>query len=384
MARGHRGSGSKATVPANTGASRGTAAATKPVAVAPAEVAAKPVVAGPVEATPTKMFDGVSAREAIKRADPVLWKFEKRRNDLMAKIAAAGAEVMDAEEILKIDVRAAGIIAAADQRVLVAAAQAGSDRARHVLTVANQGMVYQIAHTYKGHGVNVDDLAQEGNLGLQDAIAKYNFEFADKARFLTYAHWWIRRYVAYAVQEQGGQVRLPNYLHLVRVRTKQAERALENRGVVNPSRQQIHDEVQARSAKPVPAEHIDASIEVLGRRYVSFNQSQDGGRDGGNASDLNSVIPDMNVDMDESFHTAALQDAVADGLEVLTPLQRAIVSRRFGIDGKKETMARDIQAELGITKGQFDNQLKRALTAMREKVEEHDIDSLDAVLTPGT
>lgn len=380
MARGHRDKVKTVRMSVGAGASRGGASTKFASTLPDVALGTEPTIPADGAATKERTYDGVSAREAIRRADIILWKFEKRREELLGRVHEAGAEAVDAGEMLRIDARAAGIVSPADQRTLVAAAQAGSDRARRLLAAANQGMVYQVAHTYEGHGVSVEDLAQDGHVGLQTAIDKYNFEFADKARFLTYAHWWIRRSIAYSVQENGGEMRLPNYLHLIRVRTKQAISALENRGVPNPSHQQIYDEVQARSNKPIAKEHVTTALEFLNRKYESLNKAVKGNGDAAEGRHMEESIPDTRIDMDEAFNAMAVEGAIEQGLAVLTPLQRAIVTRRFGIDGKNETMAMDIQAELGITKGQFDNQFKRALEAMRKELPKHGIENLDAAL----
>lgn len=365
MARGHRTLSGKGAVNVSSARSGSALKGTHHDLAANADVPSEPT------------FDGLSAREALKRVEPILWKFEERRRQYMEKISASDAEITNSDELLRVDAKAAGIIPRAEQRALVAAAQAGGDRARHLLTVANQGMVHTVARGYAGLGVSHEDMVQEGNLGLQEAIKRYNFDFADENTFLTYATWWIRQPISKAVQQRGGPMAIPGYLNLVRTRVVQSQAALEGRGIHSPSRQQLIDEVQARSPKPVRVEHIDAAVELTGRTYVSFDaevKTSDSGQS------LSGVIADERVDLDENLDGETLRTAVADSLEVLTSMQRAIITRRFGLEGKRETSAAQMQAELGLTKGQFDNQVKRAMSAMREKMSARGISGLDAYL----
>lgn len=364
MARGHRTLSGKGAITTAGARAAGTMKANHRdlPSVAPAE--------------PEVTYDGLSARDAMKRAEPILWRFDERRRKYTAKITDAGAQIADSEDLLRIDVKAAGILPRHEQRALVAAAQAGSDRARHLLTVANQGMVHSVAHTYSALGVSHEDLVQEGNLGLQQAISRYSFDFADANAFLTYATWWIRQPISKAVQERGGPMAIPGYLNLVRTRVVQSISALEGRGIDNPTRQQLHDEVQSRSPKPVRPEHIDAAVELLERSFTSLDMTYSAGTDAQGVR-VGDRIADERVNLDAQMQDEDLRAAITASLEALTPLQRTIITRRFGLDGKVETSALQMQEELGLTKGSFDNHVKRAMQTLRAKLSERQFNGLE-------
>lgn len=84
-----------------------------------------------------------------------------------------------------------------------------AEEARRHLIEANLRLVLHIARRYRGYGVDMMDLIQEGNLGLIHAVKKYDYHKG--YRFSTYATWWIRQYIARALMEQGHPVHMPVY-----------------------------------------------------------------------------------------------------------------------------------------------------------------------------
>jgi len=86
------------------------------------------------------------------------------------------------------------------------------EEARDYLIRANLRLVYSVARRYRGQGLTMPDLVQEGNVGLITAVDK--FDHTRGNRFSTYATWWIRQSVVRAVADKGRLIRLPNHMHL--------------------------------------------------------------------------------------------------------------------------------------------------------------------------
>lgn len=82
--------------------------------------------------------------------------------------------------------------------------------ARNKIAEANLKLVIYVAKKYLNHGLSMDDLIQEGNLGLIKAIEKYEPDLG--YQFSTYAYWWIRQSITRAIQMNGKLIRLPVYL----------------------------------------------------------------------------------------------------------------------------------------------------------------------------
>ena len=85
--------------------------------------------------------------------------------------------------------------------------QTGDEEALQELVERNLRFVVQVASKYKGYGLPLSDLINEGNLGLMHAATKFDPERG--ARFITYAVWWIRQAIMHALAEGGNAVRLP-------------------------------------------------------------------------------------------------------------------------------------------------------------------------------
>ena len=118
------------------------------------------------------------------------------------------AQHLEAGKAAKIQLRAAP--GAAERARLEDAVQLG-EAARERLIASNLRLVVAIARKYIGRGLPLLDLIQEGNIGLQRAVDKYDWHRS--FRLSTYAYWWIRAGVSRAATEQGNLIRLP--LHFV-------------------------------------------------------------------------------------------------------------------------------------------------------------------------
>jgi RNA polymerase primary sigma factor len=94
-----------------------------------------------------------------------------------------------------------------EEKALAVRIKAGDTTAIHELVRCNLKIVVTIANRHIGQGVAIDDLIQEGNLGLYEAARRYDPQ--NDARFITYAQLWVRKYINEAVAEYGRIVRLP-------------------------------------------------------------------------------------------------------------------------------------------------------------------------------
>ncbi|HIC02937.1 TPA: sigma-70 family RNA polymerase sigma factor [Candidatus Poribacteria bacterium] len=88
----------------------------------------------------------------------------------------------------------------------------GNELARQKLVRVNLRLVVAIASKYSGLNVSMEDLIQEGNIGLIKATSKYNYRLGYK--FSTYAIWWIRQGVLKALDNHSRTVRIPSYIRI--------------------------------------------------------------------------------------------------------------------------------------------------------------------------
>jgi RNA polymerase primary sigma factor len=121
------------------------------------------------------------------------------------------------------------LLAPEEEVELARRARAGEEAARRELIERNLRLVVSVAKRYRGMGLPLEDLIQEGNIGLIKATER--FDPKRGFRFSTYATWWVRQAIGRAVANKGRTIRLPVHAHekLARLRRANAELALELR-----------------------------------------------------------------------------------------------------------------------------------------------------------
>ncbi len=148
-----------------------------------------------------------------------------------------------------------------EERELARAMIAGVDGARERLIISNLRLVVKIAQEYSEAGLPLIDLIQEGNIGLIEAVDRFDVERGYKLS--TYAAWWIRRAMLSAITDYSRMIRIPDYLF-------RAVRRLEQ--MRNLSRDGRVDDEEITRALGVPIERL-RQIEVQVNEIVSLDQT---------------------------------------------------------------------------------------------------------------
>jgi RNA polymerase primary sigma factor len=125
------------------------------------------------------------------------------------------------------EIRKIPLLHTESERILAAAAEDGNEDARRHLIEANTRLVVSVARRYQGRGLPLQDLIQEGNLGLLRAVAKFDYRRGFKLS--TYAHWWIRQAIQRALADQARTIRLPARIHEMLAQAAGAKQALRQK-----------------------------------------------------------------------------------------------------------------------------------------------------------
>ena len=209
--------------------------------------------------------------------------------------------------------------------------------AKDKLWVSNCRLVTAIAKRHINKGVLFDDLIQEGHLGLEHAIDKFDWKRGFK--FSTYAYWWIRQSITRAIANQGRTIRVPT--HAIEFITRVFKSAEELRQKIGsePDMNQISEYMN------VPVERVEEAFRAY-RSTLSLDVTS--GSDDDIA--LSNDIPgqDNTEDMGEKIH---LEYEVSNKLlNNLTIRERRILELRYGLsDGEEHTLAY-VGSDLGISR----------------------------------
>src|SRR5579871_5007667 len=113
-------------------------------------------------------------------------------------------------EVYLRDINETPLLSADEERELAERVAMGDPNAREHMVKANLRLVVNIARGYLGKGLSLEDLIEEGNLGLMRAVE--GFDGSMDVRFSTYASYWIKQSIRRAIMNQGDPMRLPAYM----------------------------------------------------------------------------------------------------------------------------------------------------------------------------
>ena len=217
------------------------------------------------------------------------------------------------------------------------AAQREFDETRARMIESNLRLVVSIAKRYKNMGMELSDLVQEGNIGLMQAVER--FDPRRNLKFSTYATWWIRQAITRALSQKSRTIKVPiNKLELVRIATR-AKVKLEEQLGRPPSTKEVSKAVGA------PAYQVEAALKSIPHlESLDALAVEDGSPRWELQSDERSESPwQVVVDRD-------MREKVRATLELLPPRQQLIVRMRFGIGFNSEYNLEEIGKVLNLTR----------------------------------
>lgn len=254
---------------------------------------------------------------------------------------AVSSEVGEEEDSIRLWLKQIGSIPLLrpDQELACARhAKAGCTDCKQLLIEANLRLVVNIAKRYAKRGLTLQDLIQEGNLGLMHAADK--FEVDKGFRFTTYATFWIRQSIARAISNQSRTIRVP--VHTLDAATRMVKAA----SAVDQQLGRTATVAELSAALNLPAERISHFM-----RLVSEPVSLDGAVGEHGDSSLVEFIPDAKGSDPADFAvTACVQSKICEILATLSERERAVIELRTGLkDGNARTLS-EVAGELGLTR----------------------------------
>jgi RNA polymerase primary sigma factor len=283
---------------------------------------------------------------------------ERKKEEAEAAVWAAEplSGAADSLQLFLADVGRHKLLTAADEVTLAKRIERGDPVAKRRMIESNLRLVVSIAKGYRGLGVPFLDLIQEGTLGLNRAVEKFDWRRGFK--FSTYATWWIRQSVQRAVANHARTIRVPVHVVERQQKLSRAARRLE----VELGREATKQELA--EATGLPIQHVD---EALGAAHASVSLNQTVGAD--DEGELGDLFADREAaDPFEEAEGSLRRQGVRRALDALPERERRILELRFGFEGEPWTLEA-IGHELDLTRErvrQLEGQALSRLAALRE------------------
>jgi RNA polymerase sigma factor (sigma-70 family) len=209
--------------------------------------------------------------------------------------------------------------------------------ARDELVRCNLSFVVKVAKEFHPCRVPLEDLLHEGSLGLIEAA--HRFDGSRGVKFITYARWWIRKKILFALGEQSTLVTIPDHRRRLLRRIHKERGSLERLAGRSLDWEEVGDlssRSRAEVARILEAQHNEVSVHA---------------DDHGDAPPLSERLADTrSASAEEELIRSELTQRLEDAMARLTSRQRRVLSARFGLDGGPVLTLRELGLQEGISR----------------------------------
>jgi RNA polymerase primary sigma factor len=302
---------------------------------------------------------GLSAYGTIHpEISPVRRELTPMATSTTPKKRKLGSAVQTPLETYLREINETSLLTAKEEKELATQIGQGDTAARDRMVRANLRLVVNIARGYSGKGLGLQDLIEEGNLGLLRAVE--GFDPAMGTRFSTYASYWIKQSIKRALINTGKTIRIPAYMVELLSKWRRATARLTEELGRTPTPEEIA-RVLGLAKKKLPI--IKKAIKIY-NATPQTDQSEAGWTLGDMVMDERQIAPDdALVESDCLLH-------VMDMLTTMDQREATVLRMRFGLDSHEPRTLKEIGEQLGLTRERVRQIETEALNKMADSMED--------------
>lgn len=234
-------------------------------------------------------------------------------------------------------------------------AQQGDILARDRIVKANLRFVVTVAKKYQSNAFELNDLINEGNIGLMIAIDKFDPEKG--YHFISYAVWWIRQTILKAIYEKGKMIRLPSNKTNDIIKIEKARKSLK---VKLSEEEELEQVAIMLNMTPV---HVQEMM-MISKDVFSLDSKV--GSDEADSNSLGEMLEDTtSVSPEENAIENDMKEQIDNVLSTLTEKEAQILRYRFGLNGKKAMSLKEVGEVFNLSKERIRQIEKKAIKRLQ-------------------
>jgi RNA polymerase primary sigma factor len=261
------------------------------------------------------------------------------------------------QEISKID-----LLTKEQEKIIGAKAAEGDKESIDRLITHNLRFVVSVAKQYSTNDIKLEDLVNEGNIGLQ--IAAERFDPSAGVKFISYAVWWVRRNILEHISKNSRAIRVPGNkvtnLNKLKKKIGELEQKLE--------RQPAESEIIEAMSNDFDSDQVELMLDINGTVISSLDKSMDD--DGFSLMD---VTPNSSKPSDHITTKEDIEYNIETLLSQLTMSQRYVIESLYGLnDGERMTLA-ETGDNLGVSRERIRQMRDQSISILRSKADKLDL-----------